>query len=807
MKRILAVLISTILLMASAELSVYASFEEDVVFSSEEDSFLTDATEDSAESSDADFSEGIGNGSIRENNTVVEGDADIDIFADEGEINEVWKDAEEISEEGESSDGIEEFTDENTSLFTSGTEEEPDFCSGEEEIFVEESSLEELLTAEAALPAKKVNAPAGCSASKLQSLLDLNKDGKSQLILTIPAGTYHLNRPLFVNSNTIIRASQKARLIKQARYGAMIESRLRKSKNGTDGGYNSCRNVTIEGGIWDTAPLLGALGGTESFRFIHCTNITIQNLTLCNVPRKSHLLVLAGVKNSVVKNCKFYGYGNGQNLNSDAKEAIQLDVVHSAALVPNQQKDVITWDDLACDGITISGCEFHDFARGIGSHMAVAGHEHNNIVIQGNHFYNIYDNVIRLFNYKNTKVKENLIERAPEGIFVYTDFHSWCGNYLPPNKGKKYSIPSNYNIEISGNTIRNIPSGLPEFGNGIRILGSEERPVRGVKIVGNVIKSTGMYGIWADWAPGITVSNNKGISSSKKHGILLEHSSSGKILGNTVSRAGQSGIAFYYSNGVSVCNNKLSDIAIHGIYGVQSSKCTVGKSVFTGNNITNTGKDAVCLTSPSGSSKGCKSASVSYNTIKNAGRYGIYTYYSSGVNINQNTIAAKDNGILLKCSGGKSKAAFNTVTSGTNGIRVVKSSTASVVSNTIKRASGNGIYCSESNKSTLKSNVVQAAGKYGIYLVKYNKDSVITKNTVNKFASVGNYSGICTSSSEGCTITSNQIFYSGTKKPKGIYVHKSNKTTVKSNTIKGCSKKNAIVLSGSSGCKKSGNKI
>lgn len=811
MNKMIAAFLCLCLTMVSMAVPVYADYEEnttyDIFSSGEENTAFTDGWADSIGSAAGESPADREISPVQEDVFPDNENADSTILYTEEESGGFWKDEQEISEIGEIPEDVTEFGDDATSFFTSQEEDEPVFESGEEEPSVEEASEEELLTAEASLPDKKVTAPSGCSAAKLQSLLDLNKNGKFRLILTIPAGTYRLNRPLFVNSNTTIMASSKAKLIKQERYGAIIESRLRKSSNGTDGGYNSCRNITIEGGIWDTSPLLNSIYGTESFRFIHCTNVTIKNLTLCNVPRQSHLLVFAGVKNGVVSNCKFYGYGNGQNLNSNAKEAIQLDVVHSSKLVPNQQMDVITWDDLACDGITISGCEFHDFARGIGSHMAVAGHEHNNVVIQGNHFYNIYDNAIRLFNYKNTKVTDNLIEKSQEGIFLYTYFNTGTENYLSPNNGQKYPLPSSYNIEISSNTIRNISSELPSYGNGIRILGSKERPVRGITIAGNTIKSTKMYGVYALWAPRIAISNNRGISSSNTHGIFLNCCNKGKITKNSIFRAGESAITLYQSTGVSVNSNKISSASVHGIYGVQSPECIIGKSSATGNQITNTGKDAICLAAPNGTSKGCGKSLISYNTVTNAGRYGISAFHSAGINLNKNTVSAKGHGILLQNSGGKSKVTFNTVASGVSGIRIDKSSTASVASNTVKKASICGIYFSESSKSTIKCNVISSSGKHGIYLTKSSSSTVITKNTVKKFASKGNYNGIYISSSAKCTISSNQISYSGNKTPKGIYVSKSNQTTVKSNTVKGCSKKNALVFSGSSGCKKSGNKI
>ena len=154
----------------------------------------------------------------------------------------------------------------------------------------------------APLETKKVMAPSGCTAKELQNILNENMDGKYNLTVEIPSGTYQFDHTIYVWPNTTIHAASDAKIIKMSGYGAMIEDVIIEDK----GSYDTSSNITIDGGIWDSTPTMTAKEGTESFRFIHCSDITVKNLTVCNVPSGSHLVVFAGVRNAQVSNCKFY---------------------------------------------------------------------------------------------------------------------------------------------------------------------------------------------------------------------------------------------------------------------------------------------------------------------------------------------------------------------------------------------------------------------------------------------------------------------------------------------------------------------
>lgn len=91
-----------------------------------------------------------------------------------------------------------------------------------------------------------------------------------------------MNTTLYISSNTTIRAEKGANFIKQKVYGAMLEGKIEDDK----GGYGGCHDITVEGGVWDSKPVMSGSEGTETFRFIHCSNVTVKDAVLCNVPEE-----------------------------------------------------------------------------------------------------------------------------------------------------------------------------------------------------------------------------------------------------------------------------------------------------------------------------------------------------------------------------------------------------------------------------------------------------------------------------------------------------------------------------------------
>lgn len=424
-----------------------------------------------------------------------------------------------------------------------------------------------------------VSVPPGCGAKEIQEALDKNANGQyDKLIVEIPVGTYYLNATLYIYSNTTIEAAPGAVFRKldvnegKHSYGAMLEGKLIDDK----GGYGNCHDIAVIGGTWDSVDVMDNSVGTESFRFIHCDNVTVRNVVLCNVPSGSHLLVLAGTSNAVIQGCEFYGYGKYRT--DDHKEAIQLDIVHNAEIVPTLQADVVMWDDLPCKNVTIQDCFFYDFSRAIGSHTAVEGVLHDNVVISDNTMLNMSDTAIKLFNYKNVIVENNRIMECVEGVLVYTDMTGLSSKeYMPPLSGTVAALPDDYNIIIRNNSFQGMKMNGESWGDAVRVMGSTEIPVKGITVVNNEMESMERYGVFVSDAENVTISANQ-VSSVGRVGIYATSNCNNiTILRNRVQDCGGYGIFMANSRGGFICGNTVKEAGltdseqIHGIYAYKCS--------------------------------------------------------------------------------------------------------------------------------------------------------------------------------------------------------------------------------------------
>ncbi len=403
---------------------------------------------------------------------------------------------------------------------------------------------------------KVVSANPGDNAADLQRLLDFNKYGTFNLTVKIPAGSYDLNKELRIYSNTTILADPDAKLLRSHQRGALLANDLSKDR----GGYTTSENITIIGGIWDSYKIEDMDKGTESFRFIHASNITIKDATICNVPNGSHLITFGGVRNSTVDNCTLYGY-KGTAL----KEALQLDIAHNNTILPSTQSKILAYDDLPCDGITITNCNIYNYPRAIGSHTSVKGVFHKNIVISDNNLQNLAEAGIKAFNYVNLKILNNTVKNAGIGILVYTYINNQY--YLEAlQTTEKEPLPDNYNIIIRNNTIQDIKVLKSENGNlwgdGIRTIGNKERPLTGVTIMDNTITGTARYGTFLQGTVQSRISDNTFILTAKKGIYLINGCDYSEITGNILYKtgaedSGESGIGHSGSAQVTITGNTV----------------------------------------------------------------------------------------------------------------------------------------------------------------------------------------------------------------------------------------------------------
>lgn len=554
---------------------------------------------------------------------------------------------------------------------------------------------------------KTLTAHAGDTSTQLQILLDYNKNGAYNLTVKVPAGTFELYKELHIYSHTTILADSGAKFLKEHSRGSMITNDL----IGDKGGYTTSTDITINGGFWDSKDIQNQDKGTESFRFIHATNITIKNATICNVPESSHLITFGGVKNGTVENCTLYGY-----LGSVLKEAIQIDIVHDDVILPSMQSDILKYDDLPCNGITIKNCEIYNYPRAVGSHTSVKGVFHKNIKITGNNFHDLKEAAIKAYNYVNLEVSNNTIKNAGIGVLVYTYIGNEGNHYLDPlSSTVKEALPDNYNILIKDNTISSIhavkSSTSTLWGDGIRTLGNTERPLSGITLLNNTISDTERYGIFLEYTPGSNITGNKTANTSQNGIYLINQCDNSVISGNTVSKAGiintnTGGIGLSASKKVSITANTISSPAKNGIFLYSKSiLCTI-----SGNSISSPGENGIALYQQS------NGAIITANKITNYKLRGIYAYQLGSGTINSNQIygtAGNNSEDGIRISGDLSSGYYFTLKQ-----------------NYIKTSNRYGIYISNAPKSYTGGNTIIAAARQAIRLNEGSNNSKIYYNVI-----------------------------------------------------------------------------
>ncbi|SHO44601.1 right-handed parallel beta-helix repeat-containing protein [Anaerocolumna xylanovorans] len=557
------------------------------------------------------------------------------------------------------------------------------------------------------LETKEVTASPGSTSTELQSLLDYNKDGKYKLTVHIPAGSYTLIKELRIYSNTTISADTDAKLYKTHQKGPILSNDMSQDR----GGYTTSENITIIGGVWDSSPIADKNKGTESFRFIHATNITVKDAEISNVPVNSHLITFAGIKNGLIENCKLHGY-DGES----PKEAIQLDIVHDNVVVPSNQSKDIKYDDLPCDGILIRGNEIYDYPRAMGSHTSIKGVFHKNITITKNTLHDLTEAGIKAYNYENLEISSNYIYNVGVGILAYTYISNESNHYLNAlSTTVPEPLPDDYNIKITNNTIRDInkstSSAITSWGDGIRTIGTYTRPLNGVTIANNTIEATKRYGIFLEKTPGSIISDNT-ISNTADSGIyLFRECDNSTIKNNTLEKLGNTGgnaggIGLYSTSNSLITDNTITSPAKNGIYlSKQSNTCNI-----TGNMIYSSGGNAIATYDKS------DNTTIYSNFISGYSVNGIYAYDTNSADISQNKIYGNTG------SNVKDGIHIQGVTDLDNAF--------SLKDNYISSTRRYGIYI-DANNSLLETNTITNAMKYSIYLDSNSSGSKLFDNKID----------------------------------------------------------------------------
>lgn len=585
---------------------------------------------------------------------------------------------------------------------------------------------------------------------KLNGMLIKMKDratDEAPCKVIIPPGNYTVTKTICTYSNIHIYAVG-AKITKTSPEKRML-LRLG-NKEGSEGGYDGYRNVTIEGGTWDinfeTIPNKEEPGGCTGFRLGHATNVLIKDVTLLN-SLKSHLVELAGIKNARITGCTFSGYWLPYE--GGAQECIQMDICHEKYF-PNYSPS----DRSVCENIYIEGNTFENAFAGVGCHSMSFGKPFKSIVIRNNTFRNIRKRAVWLTNSVDSVVEKNSMLNVGGGVYARS-MYSHCA-YI--NEGQNaVSTGNQYPMNL---TVRNneIVLNKPE------VIGEGPWKSFGIYLGGENCVSAennipdGVYPI-----KNVTVVNNK-ISGPGK-GVVCVLAEKSRISDNVLElekepEYGNMGIILGGSNYNTVAKNEIRGCSGPGIYIYRgtSKYSRPGKyNTASANVISDCSGDGIAV------NRTCDRAKVEKNTVTDVTGNGISVWSNTKTSVTGNKIS--------KCAA--------------SGIMVAEGDGTYVEGNRVSASAGDGIRTDEKNKRlSVKRNTISKSSGDGIMMGGGN-ESVISENTITS----GKKNGISIANSKSVSVYKNTI---KSNKAYGIIGKNSSVKTLKSNTLKKNGYTNAI---------------
>lgn len=580
-----------------------------------------------------------------------------------------------------------------------------------------------------------------------------NKKGNQAIYtVSVPAGTYSIDAPLYLYSNTHLALAPGA-VMKNTGIGTSL---LRLGRDGEIySGTSGFRNITIEGGTW-TAEFRD---GSSLLRMAHGKNIVIKNAVFQDVKNEHHIEA-AGIDGFTVTGCTFSGYVKTIESDELLMEALEIDIMGGEKFFPGYEK----YDYTPMTNVTVSNNVFKNLFRGVGTHSLVRGSYFENIKVQNNRFENIADYAVLATNYRNSSIAGNTMVNVGAGIYFCNV--QTLGRMVTPAPALKFNTDSQSRIEKNTITLKAVNQTVNRCG--IRAEGDEGNYIiRSLTITGNTINaSTGGHGILGSYIKDCTISGN---------------AVTGK---NTLSKA-YKGIRLTYSANVPISGNTVKNMSDHGITVTDKSQgCPISK-----NNVLGSKGAGIIVTE---GSKGC---SISGNQISSNKENGISVSEGGSSGISGNRVSSnKGTGISVSGSSTPVAVSKNTVEKNSKyGISIGKGTGYSVADNgKISENGRHGIYFSGCSNVEAVRNKVTSNKKSGIVMSKVTGGRVESNSSVSS----NKESGIILTGVTGGKVSSNAGISSNQE--NGITISKSSDIEISGNQKIKSNKRMGISVTGKS---------
>lgn len=580
-----------------------------------------------------------------------------------------------------------------------------------------------------------------------------NKKGNQAIYtVSVPAGTYSIDAPLYLYSNTHLALAPGA-VMKNTGIGTSL---LRLGRDGEIySGTSGFRNITIEGGTW-TAEFRD---GSSLLRMAHGKNIVIKNAVFQDVKNEHHIEA-AGIDGFTVTGCTFSGYVKTIESDELLMEALEIDIMGGEKFFPGYEK----YDYTPMTNVTVSNNVFKNLFRGVGTHSLVRGSYFENIKVQNNRFENIADYAVLATNYRNSSIAGNTMVNVGAGIYFCNV--QTLGRMVTPTPALKFNTDSQSRIEKNTITLKAVNQTVNRCG--IRAEGDEGNYIiRSLTITGNTINAaTGGHGILGNYIKDCTISGN---------------AVTGK---NTLSKA-YKGIRLTYSANVPISGNTVKNMSDHGITVTDKSQsCPISK-----NNVSGSKGAGIIVTE---GSKGC---SISGNQISSNKKNGIFVSGGGSSGISGNRVSSnKGTGISVSGSSTPVAVSKNTVEKNSKyGISIGKGTGYSVADNgKISENGRHGIYFSGCSNVEAVRNKVTSNKKSGIVMSKVTGGRVESNSSVSS----NKESGIILTGVTGGKVSSNAGISSNQE--NGITISKSSDIEISGNQKIKSNKRMGISVTGKS---------
>ncbi len=424
-----------------------------------------------------------------------------------------------------------------------------------------------------------------------QQALDSCRNSDSVTTVNVPAGTYYLGSELRIYSNTYLKLSPKAKLIRTNDENYFFINGSDSDNNA--GGYTRSHDITIDGGVWD-----GNVTNTKItnglVKIWHAKNIKLINTTFQNCCG-THFIILDGVSDITVNNTKFSDFKEFTGTAESYKEQTGADFTYRCTealhidYIPKGKADSLPGDGTPCKNVSVTNCTFTRCTTGVGTHHVYEYMRANNVNISNNTFNDCYFYCIDAAGFTNFKAYGNKANNTGGLIFAERTSGAVYNNTLTSRTNLSGSIfaRDNYNgnserflnavrvsdksnLEIYNNTLKN------STGNGIYVLENSSFTIKD-----NAISNAKMNGIMVyDGAKGKIYRNS--INTTKLNGISIRKNSTLNELGrNTIKNASENGIFVTDSNIVSSRYNTISTMKKNGYY-LSNSKASCDNNDISG---------------------------------------------------------------------------------------------------------------------------------------------------------------------------------------------------------------------------------